>query len=822
MLERNGLRRRRLPLFCLLALLSAISAAPASAQAPGLPRTFDVRAIDTPNPLSGGSFGWGVTSADLTGDGRPDLLVAQAQTGPGQVFIYDGATGQLIDTINPPEKNPGNTNDEVIAFVYVETMPDVGQCPGGDGPDADRICDLAALPATGDGIPEILVGARNLKVNSVNGATPPVAGDQNIGRTYIIDGATRAVLKRIDMPQADRALQDGLNANSQFGRQTISAQAMPPCAGLRSENNNLGVGPCPDVPQASRIGDLNLDGTPDIVVTARNFVETPAQSAATSQCRNQTANCTSGKAWAYSGAVAGTNPQTINETPLYAMQNPRAQSGGQEFGGNVYRVGDVTGNAAPEFVITARNLTYPLAGIGTPPVLDLEFASVGAAFMFNGNTGANTNTAAGNAITSPEPQKNAQFSGSFNGGRAVGDVGATTLPDILLPAALQNDRFADDGVVWAFNAVGGGGGATGSWNFARLTDPTPSPGGNFGGSFSGVGNLADGPDNPANEVLFGGYRFDPFTETTAQVSGDLHIMNVSSGRNLMTIPHPEGGRDDGFGVGLTPMGDLNGDGYLDLAATAYLYNASVASQGRAWIFTSNNAPLPAPPSSAPTTATGPAAISAAVPAAERPPLLAGRCTNQSLGTDGPDRMGGTLAGDQIFAFEGDDVISGFQGADCLDGAGGNDLLDGDDDRDKLVGGTGHDTLAGGDDRDELFGEAGNDALLGEFGRDMLAGGAGNDRLVGGNDSDRLFGEDGKDRIIGGPGANVMDGGAGNDSIEARNGRVVDKVYCGRGRDRVRVDGVDRVGTDCEVVYIGRSRRPASRAAKARLARGARG
>src|SRR5829696_1903186 len=69
-----------------------VGAAPAVADGPGLPRTYDVKRVDSPNPLPGGSFGWGVASADLTGDGKADLLVAQAQTGPGQIFIYDGVT----------------------------------------------------------------------------------------------------------------------------------------------------------------------------------------------------------------------------------------------------------------------------------------------------------------------------------------------------------------------------------------------------------------------------------------------------------------------------------------------------------------------------------------------------------------------------------------------------------------------------------------------------------------------------------------------------------------------------------------------------------
>jgi Ca2+-binding RTX toxin-like protein len=812
------------------ALAILVPGAVAQAQAPGMPRTYSVQRVDSPLPRPGGSFGWGITSADLTGDNKPDLLVAQSQDATSsQVFVFDGASGAHIDTITPPELNPDANPDPALSFVYVETMPDIGSCPGGDGPDADHICDATAV-GPGDGIPEILAGSRGLRVNALDPSLAPTTTDPILGRGYVIDGATRAVLKRIDMPAADRATQAAFAAPAvapQFARVMSSPQALAPCAGDRAENNNVGTGPCPNVPRSTRIGDLNGDGFPDIVITARNFVETSAEApdpnaaAAGSQCQNATTaptapvRCTSGKAWTYSGAlIAGSDPHTILDTALHTIKNPLAQTGGQEFGGNLYRIGDIgpVGNetaancfaappvaatCAPEYVIPARNLSYPLAGPLGP-----EFTGVGAAFLFNGASGANVTTPGGSAITSPEPQKLSQFSGSFNGGRAVGDLGASTSPDILLPAALQNSALTDDGKLWAFNAVGGGGGATGSWQFASVTDPTPQVGGNFGGSFTGVGNVSDSLADPANEVLIAGFHFDPFTEAT-DAPADLHVMNVQTGHDLMAIPNPDNARGDGFGVGLTPMGDLNGDGLLDFAVSSYLANVTTGGDGRAFIYRSNNAPLPAPPAGPAATTAPPAATAAA----SAPPLQPGRCANRMLGTSSADKLSGTLAGDQIFAFGGADVIKSFQGQDCVDGAGGDDTLDGGDDNDKVVGGSGDDSVRGDDGRDELFGGTGNDRLDGGDGRDMLAGGAGNDRLVGGPGADRLFGENGKDRIIAGSGANRIDGGAGNDSIDARNG-AVDTILCGKGDDRVRADRADKLSA-CERVTYGNAKAAAT-------------
>jgi len=888
---------------------AALSVASAAAQAPGLPRTFNVTRIDSRAAVGGGAFGWGIYSADLTGDGKQDLLVAQSQLGtaalPTQIQIFDGATGAHIDTILPPEDNPleppappaGSPAgtppapatmyaSPELGFVYVETMPDLGSCPSGDGPDAGKICD-DALIGPGDGIPEIIVGARAMRVNATDASLPPTTADPKVGRGYVIDGRTRAVLKRIDMPAVDRQAflaRTGLRADGvatsvgAFARTMASPQGMPPCAGLASENNDTGVGACPaltrgtvdtttgtrtltnvnlpnatngqmlvgaGIPlgakivsgggtstitfqapgtpsptatatatgvavdssdprytQAVRIGDLDGGGKPDIVVTSRGFPEIrgPAGTAATgSECKANTApvttatpaNCNgAGKIWTYRGEdIAGTNPQTPLDTAFQSIQNPDAQAApaGGEYGGNLFRVGDIAGSdGRPDYVISYRASDLPIKA----PVLP-DGLNMGSADLFNGRTGVRDKF-----LISPEPQQRSTFSGGFNAGRAVGDLGATDTADILLAAPFQNIRFADEGRFWIFNGDGtAGGGGEQSWNFGMLNDPEPYIGGNFGGSQTGVGNIVDGPGAPANEVLVGGFRFDNFTEASQNTVPDVNFMNGTLDRNLMTIPHPEGKTGDGFGVGLTPMGDINGDGFLDFAVSAYFADGPFGGQGRAWIFKSDNAPLPPPPTAAAPIAAGPI-----TPQTREDPLQPGRCINRSVGTDLAETMKGSLAGDEIFGFGGNDTVMAYQGQDCVDGGAGDDRLNGGDDNDKVIGGSGRDTLDGEDGRDDLFGGSGNDRLDGRYGRDMLAGGAGNDRLYGGPDADKLFGEGGTDRIVGGSGRNTIDSGSGNDSIDARNGER-DRVICGTGRDTVRADRNDRLN-GCERVTYG--------------------
>jgi RTX calcium-binding nonapeptide repeat (4 copies)/PA domain len=170
----------------------------------------------------------------------------------------------------------------------------------------------------------------------------------------------------------------------------------------------------------------------------------------------------------------------------------------------------------------------------------------------------------------------------------------------------------------------------------------------------------------------------------------------------------------------------------------------------------------------------------------------GRCVNPFTGTNRRDVIVGSGFGDRIRGRRAGDSLRGRAGVDCLFGDAGNDRLSGDASSDRVSGNAGNDRVSG---------NAGRDRLSGNAGRDRLFGGAGNDRLFGGAGNDALSGGAGPDRLRGGAGKNRYSGGAGNDRVFARN-RKVDRIRCGRGRDRVRADANDRVARDCE-----RIRRP---------------
>jgi Ca2+-binding RTX toxin-like protein len=90
----------------------------------------------------------------------------------------------------------------------------------------------------------------------------------------------------------------------------------------------------------------------------------------------------------------------------------------------------------------------------------------------------------------------------------------------------------------------------------------------------------------------------------------------------------------------------------------------------------------------------------------------------------------------------------------------------------------------------IMGTAGANVLRGTAGRDVICGLGGNDALSGLGGNDVLLGGHGSDRLTGGAGRDSLRGGAGADTLRARDG-ARDVVNGGPGRDRARLDAVDR-------------------------------
>ena len=169
------------------------------------------------------------------------------------------------------------------------------------------------------------------------------------------------------------------------------------------------------------------------------------------------------------------------------------------------------------------------------------------------------------------------------------------------------------------------------------------------------------------------------------------------------------------------------------------------------------------------------------------------------GTPGPDYILGTDGRDVVTAKGGKDFVDVLAGNDKVDLGRGNDETAGGAGEDLLLGGPGNDRFSGGDQADVIHGGPGDDREVISARRGgpipgfftHLFGDAGNDRIYGDDGRDFMEGEEGADRLFGGRGGDFLD------ALDDDTGQV-DRLKCGKGRDRYLAGPEDIVGASCEV------------------------
>ena len=163
-----------------------------------------------------------------------------------------------------------------------------------------------------------------------------------------------------------------------------------------------------------------------------------------------------------------------------------------------------------------------------------------------------------------------------------------------------------------------------------------------------------------------------------------------------------------------------------------------------------------------------------------------------------ETLSGTPETDLMIGGAANDTLNGLAGTDCVSGADGDDTANGDEGADLVTGDAGNDTATGGAGKDKVDGGDGKDRLKGNGGKDKVKGAAGKDRINGDGGKDKVAGGAGKDRIKGGNAKDKIKGNGGKDKINSID-RKADKVNCGGGKDTAKVDSIDRVSRNCEVV-----------------------
>ena len=531
-----------------LLALAAIAAPSAGA---ALPAGYSARAILNPSGTTSDRFGANMVNAgDVNGDGVDDLLVGlpDAPGGvpgvSGKVEFIDGRSGGTIATVRPPQEDWSISHDGA---------------PTRFGAQVASIGDL-----NGDGVPEDVVSAPGSDINS---------SAVDMGIVYVLDGKTQAILKRIELAADDRP-----GSPPGFGKALTSAIGEPACAGFG------GTAGCPDAPSSLVArGDLDGRGKSEIVIGAPDYAESSIDETNLGGCPSGgPATCPGlGRVYVYSGEdITGSASIPLTQ-PTFTILYPDAATAAQQphFGAALSPIGDVGSCAFDATQVqppTADCLTAT-AQIAPSDVPDgyPDFLASAPGLTVNGVTGAGKTFVVDGrhglliaALGSPDPQQDAGFGPPENHQTAPGNLGGAPPADIYLSATGENVANSGQGRAYAIS-----GDVVAPGLLARLDDPAAAAGGGFG-TFAGLGDVA------------GNDQMDEFALGRLG-GGPIQILSSCGMSIVQTIPDADPGSE--FGAAIVPLGDVNGDGYLDLAVGA---PGHANGQGAIYVMESNGAPGP--------------------------------------------------------------------------------------------------------------------------------------------------------------------------------------------------------------------------------------
>ncbi len=156
----------------------------------------------------------------------------------------------------------------------------------------------------------------------------------------------------------------------------------------------------------------------------------------------------------------------------------------------------------------------------------------------------------------------------------AGDVDGDGFSDVIVGAPFFDGDFSDEGAAFLYRGSAAGPATTPSWS-ARGGEG----GARFGISVAGVGDL-DG--DGFGDVVVGA---DGCTGLIAR-SGCVHVFRGSAaGLAVAADVVLQGGQSDAaFGRSVSGAGDVDGDGFADVAVGAPLHDEPVADEGRAFLY----------------------------------------------------------------------------------------------------------------------------------------------------------------------------------------------------------------------------------------------
>jgi hypothetical protein len=473
-------------------------------------------------------FGESVAGAgDVNGDGFADVIVGAREYDNGQVnegaaFVYFGSPGAFDAT---PD---AQLESDQAGAIFGDSVAGAGDV-NGDGfadviigaPFHGRSAENAGSAFVylgGAGDFDLTFDARldSSQASAGLGISVAGAGDVNAdGFDDLIVGAWRHDSSKID---------EGA-AFVYFG--AASTIRATPAAVLEVNQDLALLGA-----SVAGAGDVNGDGFSDVIVGAPNF---------------DNGQVDEGAAFIYLGGAGG-----LRGAPVAQLEIDQVEA---EFGSSVAGAGDVNGDGFADVIVGA-------------PLHDGAHINEGAAFIYYGGSGdfdlqADASLGAG--------QAEAEFGRAVAG---VGDVNGDGQADVAVTALLFDNGEPDEGAAFVYL---GGAGAFDDSADAQLE--ANQSGARFGLSVAGAGDLnGDG----LADIIVGAPSFNNGQEAEGAVFVYLGGAGSFDATPDALLESDQAGAQLGWSV--SGAGDVNGDGHSDLIAGAILYSHGQAFEGAALVY----------------------------------------------------------------------------------------------------------------------------------------------------------------------------------------------------------------------------------------------